>query len=111
MIWLFSEPRCTRAAPHREADDSSKEQSTDRDLLMAERLHGVETSGARRRIQTGKQADDDRKTQRCSDQPPRHIPEVFRLDVATAQINIGAEIDGPANHPAKKNARCSAQHS
>src|SRR6185312_16460652 len=84
------------------ASRGRRNRSMDFSLLVTQRLYGIETRSARRRVKTRNQADDKRKNDGCPDQPPRHRPEGFGRERLALQINIGPQVDDVADGPAQQ---------
>src|SRR5579872_4515406 len=74
------------------------------DLFVAQRLHGIKFGCTSRRIQTGNQADQERKENREEYEPQWHCPEMFWWNGLALEPDIRAEVDDLADCPAKTDA-------
>src|SRR5579864_2829076 len=82
-----------------------------RDLLIAQRLHGIELGRAGCRIQAGQQADQEGESERENHEPPRYRPEVLRRKALARKIDIRSEVDYAADQPSQGHAENSSEQS
>src|SRR5215472_14056599 len=76
---------------------------------MSQRLYRIELGRPRRRIESREQAHHDRKTDGSGHQPPGHIPEIFRPELLTLHVDVGANVDDSPDDPAESYAKASAE--
>src|SRR5438445_3616448 len=79
------------------------------DLLIPQSLHRIEPRRSGGRIESRKQADQERKSQRATDQPERDRPNVLRRKSLACEIDVGAEINDSPDDPSQNHTKDSPQ--
>src|SRR5579863_8333646 len=78
-------------------------------LLVAQRLHGIESGGASRGIETGYKTHNESENNGEDDQPPGNGPEMFGRKRLTLEVNVGPHVDDLSDGPAQRDAHNAAQ--
>ena len=71
------------------------------DLLIAQRVDGVELGGTRSRIEAGGETHKYSKRESGQHEPPRHGRKLDGIKILAVEIGVGAERECPTEEPAE----------
>src|SRR5208282_5529843 len=77
-------------------------------LLVPQSLHRIEARSAACGVQTGQQADHNRKRNGAEHQPPRDEPDLFRRKMLALQIHVCTQVNDSSDGPTQRDSNDAA---